>query len=108
LNEGRLRVAVNRAYYAVFHLATAALLWHEVERSKHSGIESAFGEHLVKKKIIEPIFADIYRRCRKVREDADYEPWLNKLTLADATKAVADAERFVQRIETYLQNVGAI
>ncbi len=38
----RLRGAVNRAYYAIYHLATAVLLTQDIERSKHSGVQSAF------------------------------------------------------------------
>lgn len=45
---GRLRGAVNRAYYAIYHLATAVLLTQDIERSKHSGVQSAFGQYLVK------------------------------------------------------------
>jgi len=38
----RYRAAVNRAYYAVFSITTALLLTKKIERSKHTGVESAF------------------------------------------------------------------
>ncbi len=44
LENGYLRGAVNRAYYTIFHVASAVLLWHDIERARHSGIQSAFGE----------------------------------------------------------------
>jgi uncharacterized protein (UPF0332 family) len=34
LARGYLRTAVNRAYYAVFHAASAALFWLDIERAK--------------------------------------------------------------------------
>ncbi len=44
LSRERYRAAVARAYYAVFHLTSAALLTIGVARAKHSGVESAFSE----------------------------------------------------------------
>ena len=41
LQSRRWRAAVNRAYYTIFHVTSAALLWREVERVKHSAIQSA-------------------------------------------------------------------
>ena len=48
IGQGYFRAAVNRAYYAVFHRASAALFSQGIQRSKHSGIESAFSQFLVK------------------------------------------------------------
>jgi uncharacterized protein (UPF0332 family) len=56
MERGRYRAAVARAYYAVFHLTGAALLTIRVERSKHSGVESAFSEFFIKPGRIEPEF----------------------------------------------------
>ena len=73
LAHGHFRGAVNRAYYTVFHIATASLLWLDIERSKHSGIQNAFNEYLVKPGLIEPEFGAIYSRARKLRELQDYD-----------------------------------
>ncbi len=108
LDLRNLHIAVSRAYYAVFHVTSAALAWQDVKRTKHSGVESSFGELLVKTKLIEPEFFAIYRKAREVREEADYHPELKNITVASATQAIADAERFVQRIERYLKEVGAM
>ena len=48
LDDGDHDFAMSRAYYAMFHAATAALLSLEVKRSKHSGVIAAFGQRLVK------------------------------------------------------------
>jgi uncharacterized protein (UPF0332 family) len=53
LGLSRWRAAVNRAYYAAFHVASAVLLWLDVERSKHSAIEAAFNQLVIKPGIIE-------------------------------------------------------
>ncbi len=102
------RGAINRAYYTVFHTASAVLLWHDIERARHSGTQSSFGELLIKPGIIEAAYGQIYSRARKARERHDYDldaPWP---AAEEAEQIVADAERFVTRLEDYLHEVGAI
>lgn len=49
----RFMAAANRAYYAIFSLTNAVLLTKGIERSKHSGVESAFIEKFVKSEVFE-------------------------------------------------------
>jgi uncharacterized protein (UPF0332 family) len=108
LARGYLRTAVNRAYYTIFHIASAALLWLDVERARHSGIESAFGEYFVLTGLVEREYGRIYSRIRDWREDQDYSDTARALTRSAVTQIVADAERFVARLELYLREAGAI
>jgi len=108
LQTAHWRATVNRAYYTIFHVTSAALLWLDVSRSRHSGIQSAFGEFLVKPGLIEREYADIYADAREWREEQDYRDIARPLDEATATQIVKDAERFVARIERYLRETGAI
>jgi uncharacterized protein (UPF0332 family) len=63
LAQNHWRGAINRAYYTVFHTASAVLLWHDVERVRHSGTQSAFGEFLIKPGIIETEYGRIYSQA---------------------------------------------
>jgi uncharacterized protein (UPF0332 family) len=105
--HGRFRAAVSRAYYAVFYIASAALFSQSVQRAKHSGVESAFSQYLVKPGYIEPEFGRLYQRARRQREEADYadEPDIDETT---ALQTLAEAERFVDRLERFLREVGAL
>ena len=103
----RLRGAVNRAYYAIYHLATAVLLTQDIERSKHSGVQSAFGHYLVKPGLIEPEYGRILTGARKAKETSDYADRI-ELDGETAQRIVADADRFVARMEEYLASVGAL
>ncbi len=104
---GRLRGAVNRAYYAIYHLATAVLLTQGIERSKHSAVQSAFGQYLIKPGLIEPEYGRILTSARKARETSDYADRL-ELDEEAARRIVADADRFVARMEEYLTNAGVL
>jgi len=108
LQHSHRRGAVNRAYYAIFHVASAALLWLGIERARHSGTQAAFNEYLIKPGSIEAEFGQIYSRARKAREEQDYDLEAAPLTAPEAERAVADAERFLARLERHLREVGAI
>jgi len=48
VDAGDTEFAVGRAYYAMFYVATAVLDERGLQFRKHSGVSSAFGQHLVK------------------------------------------------------------
>jgi uncharacterized protein (UPF0332 family) len=66
LDVGSHRLALNRAYYAVFHIATAALALLGQERYKHSAVESAFHEYLIRPGFIEPEYGVFYKEAREL------------------------------------------
>lgn len=106
LENGLYRAAVNRAYYAVFHIASAALFTLGVSRSKHSGVQGAFAEYFVRPGIIEPDYYNVLKYARKLREESDYRDDLSELTAEETASLLADAERFVSRMESYLAETG--
>jgi uncharacterized protein (UPF0332 family) len=108
LAHGHFRTAVNRAYYAVFHAASAALFWLDIERARHSGVESAFGLYFAKSGLVEREYGRIYSRVRAQREEQDCRMTARVLTRSTMAQSVADAERFVARVEQYLRGEGAL
>jgi uncharacterized protein (UPF0332 family)/predicted nucleotidyltransferase len=108
LERGSIATAANRAYYAVFYLATAVLFVLDVVRAKHEGVKSAFGQYFVKERRFEPEYAEILERALKLRLDADYSLEYKFLNPTSAAQIVADAEKFVARMEAYLREVGAL
>jgi len=104
--NGKYKVALTRAYYAVFYAASAVLLSEGIKRSKHSGVQSAFRQSFIKLGVIEAEYSDIYGAARDARELSDYELWF--MPAEEFTETViADAEKFVARMEWYLREVGA-
>lgn len=94
---------VSRSYYAVLHAAKAALTKIGVETRSHQAVRRMFGLHFIKTEQIEKHFADILTAQWEDREIGDYNVYLN-IAQDRARKRVADAERFIKRIEEYLQS----
>lgn len=88
-------------------MASAALFSQSVVRGKHSGIESAFSEYLVKPGLVEVEFARIYQRARRHREEVDYAEDVT-VDEAAARQTLADAVDFVGRLERFLKDVNAL
>jgi uncharacterized protein (UPF0332 family)/predicted nucleotidyltransferase len=103
--------AIPPAYYAAFYMATAALYAVNVVRSKHEGVRNGLSEFLVKPKLLEEEYKDIYERLLNGREWVDYRPFHKDektLTDGDARQLLRDAERFIARLERFLRERGAI
>ena len=98
-------VAINRAYYAFFYLATALLLTIDLTRSKHSGVIAAFREHFVKPGLFPVQDSRAYGEAFESRNTTDYE-MLGKADEAQARTVVENASRFIERCETYLTTKG--
>lgn len=94
--------ACNRAYYAMFDAAHAALLITadgspEANTKTHHGLISAFGRLLVLTGRIDAEHGRAFNQVQRLRQLADYsgEP----VSLQDARWAVTEAEAFVGAIQ---------
>lgn len=93
--------ACNRAYYAMFDAARAALLVAdtgvpaEVSRT-HSGLISAFSLHLIKTGLLPVELGKSLNKVEDLRLIADYKG--EPLELADAAWAVEQAGIFVEAV----------
>jgi uncharacterized protein (UPF0332 family)/predicted nucleotidyltransferase len=94
-------VVANRAYYAIFYAANAALATEGKQLSRHTGVLSLFRECFVKTGAIEPSFLYDYDEAMKRRHLSDYD--LNSAVSADFVRVSLEAaQRFVSRVERYL------
>jgi uncharacterized protein (UPF0332 family) len=105
LNTGDVDGACNRAYYAMFDAARAALLASHApvgpELGKtHSGLIAAFSLHLVKNGPLTKDIGRLLNRGEEVRLVADYNG--DSVTQTDAERQVAEAELFVNTIDSEL------
>lgn len=105
-DAGSLRGANSRAYYGAHYALVAALYAINVVRKKHSTVQAALSQFLVKPGHIEEEYKDIFKNLRKRREDSDYEPRFVP-NEAETDRLLAGAERFVARMEEFLREQGA-
>jgi uncharacterized protein (UPF0332 family) len=95
ITGGFYRGAICRAYYAMFHAATAVLLERGIERSSHHGILAAFGQFIVKAGLVEPRFHTYFRKAFALRNECDYLSF----TSAEEDQAKTTLERTKAFIE---------
>jgi len=93
---------VSRAYYAVLHAAKATLATKDIDPESHNAVKRMFGLHLIKTGEIEKDFAKILTAEQEDRAIGDYNIYI-EIEQDRALKRVRDAEKFVERIEKYLQ-----
>lgn len=74
VQAGHFRVAVSRAYFAVFHAARALLYAEGLEPKSHASVQTLWSSHLVKSGRYEPASGRVLARLQRYRELADYSP----------------------------------
>jgi len=106
LDTGDTDGACNRAYYAMFDAARAALfateapVVAEIART-HSGLISAFSLHLVKTGRVSVELGKSLNKVEDLRLIADYKG--DEVEAVDAAWAVQQAELFVQAMKSICQ-----
>ena len=90
--------ACNRAYYAMFDAARAALLASGAEVGKtHKGVLNAFSERLVKNGPLPKEMGRLLKHAETFRYVADYEG--DQVELSDAQTMVLQADTFVAAMQ---------
>lgn len=97
--------AISRAYYAVFHAASAALLSEGITVETHSALKTMFGLHFVNTGKIDKKFGRYLNELKDVRENGDYDIFTG-FEREDAEKAITEAEEFIEAIKDYFKNLG--
>ena len=101
LDIGDVDGATNRAYYAMFDAARAALILsdapvgQDISRT-HSGLIGAFGNYLVKNGPLSKEVGRLLNRAHEVRLVADYND--DSVQISDAKEIVNQAEYFINVI----------
>ncbi len=96
-DAGSVEACLNRAYYATFYAARAALAGVPEHPKSHSGTHSRFALHFVVTGRLSKDTGSLLVRAFRARQLADYDAII--LTDTDAAAdALADAERFVAAV----------
>lgn len=98
LDAGDADGASNRAYYAMFDAARAALLASGFDMGKtHKGVLNAFSDRLVKNGPLPKEMGRLLKQAETFRYVADYEG--DPVEMSDARKMVEQAETFIASMQ---------
>lgn len=102
LKEDRLRTAISRAYYAVFHAARAVLWSKGFGPKTHKGVIQLFSKEIVNARLVGKPIGKILSDAHDERELADYHSLVGEFEHREVQNLVQDARRFVEEIERLL------
>ncbi len=106
LDSGDVDGACNRAYYAMFDAARAALIWsvapiEPTVAKTHSGLISAFSLHLVKTGRLPVELGKALNRAAEIRLVADYSG--DEVTAEKAQWVIEHAAAFIETVRQKLE-----
>ncbi len=101
LKDGFIDDAISRAYYSMFHAASAVLLSEGITVESHSALKTMFGLHLVRTGKIDKKFSRWLNKLKDERENGDYDIFTS-FEYADAQTDIEHAEAFLAEMKRYL------
>ena len=104
LNAGRLNVAANRIYYAMFYAASALLATRNLNSARHSGVIALFNDNFVKPGLFPRELGRHLGRAFDLRLETDYR----ELATPDADELGEQMEHarvFVKKCEALVKAV---
>ena len=93
--------AISRSYYAVMHAAKAALQIYDVDVNRHRALGGLFGQHIIKRNLLQSELSREIGDLSRLRSDADYQVEM-VFGEADARDAYQRAAAFLDRIRELL------
>ncbi len=93
--------AAGRAYYAMFYTAEALLSEQGLKFRKHGGVHGAFGEHFVKKGLLDAKYHQWLLDAFDKRIQSDYGVD-TVVTADDVSRMLEQARAFLQEARRYL------
>ncbi len=102
LDGNHFSSACNRAYYAVFHAASALLYFKGMSYGKHSAVLAAFRQHFIKTGEFDKKWSKVYELIMSSRQVSDYDLYV-QIEEDRAVNAVTNAEAFVEEVDQWLR-----
>ena len=93
--------AISRAYYAMFHAASAVLLSEGITVESHSALKTMFGLHFIKAGLIDKKYGKSLSKLKDERENGDYDIFTS-FEVEDAQDALEEATAFVEAMKGFL------
>jgi uncharacterized protein (UPF0332 family) len=101
LKGGFIDDAISRAYYSLFHAASAVLLSEGIAVESPSALKNMFGLNLIKTGKIDKKFGRLLNRLKDERENGDYDIFTS-FDRGDAETDIDEAREFLEEMKRYL------
>jgi len=106
MREGFVDDAISRAYYSMFHAASAVLLAEGITVESHGALKTMFGLRFIKTEKIDKKYGRWLNKLKDERENGDYDIFTS-FEREDAKEGVDEAEEFLSEMKRFLiQNHG--
>jgi uncharacterized protein (UPF0332 family) len=103
-DNGQYDDAISRAYYAVFHAISAALLSRQLVFSSHSQVVGAFNKEFVKAGIVPKEFTAIIQRLFADRQTGDYDI-IDVIDKETAAEGIRNAVTILSAVRSNLETI---
>ncbi len=108
LEGNRLKAAANRAYYAMFHAAHAAIFVVAGEKPRtHAGALNLFGRYLIRPGLLDRQRGRDLQDAYDLRQDSDYEVDMSPDEQLIA-ELVEKAEVFIEVVKALVERGGSV
>ena len=94
LDNKKLSLAVNRIYYAIFYIISAAAIKNDFSTSKHKQLLGWFNKNFIKNKKIDSEYSKLIYSAYQNREKSDYD-FLFELSLEEVESLFAKTKEFI-------------
>lgn len=99
--DGFVDDAISRAYYSMFHAASAVLFSEGITVESHSALKTMFGLRFANTGKIDKKFGRWLNKLKDERENGDYDIFTS-FDIDDARTAIGEAEEFFEEMKRYL------
>jgi uncharacterized protein (UPF0332 family) len=93
LKEGLVDDAISRAYYSMFHAASAVLFAEGITVESHSALKTMFGLHFIKTGKIDKKYGRWLNKLKDERENGDYDIFTS-FDFGDAKGDIEEADPY--------------
>ncbi len=95
-------MAVNRFYYACFHIVQALFIQKEIVAHTHAGMLTQFSNHFVRTGIVEIEVGSFLARLFQLRQKADYNCAYD-ISKEEAETLKEPTHQFIEKIESLIK-----
>ena len=104
LNEQKLRLANNRAYYSIFHSIRAVLALEKKDFKKHSAVIAYFNQNYIKTNLFPANLYKLISAAEEVRDLSDYDDFY--IASFEKTKEQIESAKLIfDLVETYIKSI---